>query len=96
MANHVDFIDDYSGYKIFEESMKDAGGEKQPKKASGSGCSAWGAIIVIVLAVLLIFEPCRKSSSESYSFGYCSSYSSSRNSLSGTAPVITTTPLHTR
>lgn len=40
MANHVDFIDDYCGYIIFEESMKDAGGEKQPKKASGSVCSA--------------------------------------------------------
>lgn len=76
MSKHDDFIDDYIGYRIFEDSMKGSGGGKTPRKAGGSGCGTWVVVIVIAMIVLSIFGSCSNSSSKSYSSGYRSNYSS--------------------
>ena len=88
MSKHDDFINDYIGYRIFEDSMKGSGGGKptspppirMTKKSSDLGCGGWIALICIVIALISVFGSCDKSSSKSYSSGYHSSYSSSYGS----------------
>lgn len=92
MSKHDDFLDDYIGYRIFEDSMKGSGG-KPPKKNTGCGCGTWAVLICIVIFLLGVFGSCSKSSpsrysssnhsySTSYSFYSKSSYSSSSKSNS--------------
>ena len=81
MSKHDDFLDDYIGYRIFEDSMKGSGGGKLPRKNTGCGCGCgtWVIMICIVVFVLGIFGSCSKSSSSLYSSSYHSygiSYSS--------------------
>ena len=75
MADYDDFLDDYIGYRIFEESLKKgSGGGKTPKcNTGGSGCSFWLIIIIILALALSALGSCGKSSSK-YSPG---SYSTS-------------------
>ena len=51
MSRHDDFLDDYIGYRIFEDSMKGSG-SKPPKKNTGCGCGTWAVLICIVIIVL--------------------------------------------
>ena len=87
MSKHDDFLDDYIGYRIFEDSMKGSGG-KPPKKNTGYGCGTWAMLICIVIFLLGVFGSCSKSgpsryssSNHSYSTSY-SFYSSSSKSYS--------------
>ena len=92
MSKHDDFLDDYIGYRIFEDSMKGSGG-KPPKKNTGCGCGTWAVLICIVIIILGVFGSCSKSSPSRYSSSYHSygtsysthsksSYSSSSKSYS--------------
>ena len=47
MSDHDDFLDEYIEYRIFEESMKESGGKRPPKR--GSGCGTTAIIIVLVI-----------------------------------------------
>ena len=88
MSNHDDFIDDYIGYRIFEDSMKGSGGCKptspppirMTKKSSNLGCGGWISLICMAFALISVFGSCGKSSSKSYSSGFRSSYSSTYSS----------------
>ena len=51
MSKHDDFLDDYIGYRIFEDSMKGSG-SKPPKNNTGCGCGTWAVLICIVIIVL--------------------------------------------
>ena len=77
MADHDDFLNDYIGYRIFEDSMKNgSGGGKTPKRnTGGSGCSFWLIIIIILALALSALGSCGKSSSKYSSGSYRSSYS---------------------
>ena len=79
MANHDDFLDDYIGYQIFEDSMKKgSGGGKTPKRnTGGSGCPFWLIIIIILALAPSALGSCGKSSSKYSSGSYRSSYSTS-------------------
>ena len=105
MSRHDDFLDDYIGYRIFEDSMKGSGG-KPPKKNTGCGCGTWAVLICIAILLLGAFGSCSKSSPSrysssnhsygmSYSFYSKSSYSSSSksysNASSGSKPVSSNT-----
>lgn len=92
MSRHDDFLDDYIGYRIFEDSMKGSG-NKPPKKNTGCGCGTWAVLICIVIFLLGVFGSCSKSSPSGYSSSYHSygtfysthsksSYSSSSKSYS--------------
>ena len=92
MSRHDDFLDDYIGYRIFEDSMKRSG-SKPPRKNSGCGCGTWAVLICIVIFLLGVFGSCSKGSPSrysssyhsygtSYSFYSKSSYSSSSKSYS--------------
>ena len=61
MSRHDDFLDDYIGYRIFEDSMKGSG-SKPPKKNTGCGCGTWAVLICIVIFLLGAFGSCSKSS----------------------------------
>ena len=95
MSRHDDFLDDYIGYRIFEDSMKGSG-SKPPKKNTGCGCGTWAVLICIVIFLLGVFGSCSKSSPSRYSNSYHnygtsysvhskSSYSSSSKSYSSTS-----------
>ena len=75
MADHDDFLDDYIGYRIFEDGMKkSSGGGKTPKcNTGGSGCSFWLIIIIILALVLYALGSCGKSSSKHSSGSYSTS-----------------------
>ena len=92
MSKHDDFLDDYIGYRIFEDSMKGSGG-KLTRKNTGCGCGTWAVLICIAIIVLGVFGSCSKSSPSRYSSSYHSygtsysthsksSYSSSSKSYS--------------
>lgn len=70
MSKHDDFLDDYIGYRIFEDSMKRSGGGKPPRKNTGCGCGTWAVLICIVIFLLGVFGSCSKSSSSRYSGSY--------------------------
>ena len=55
MSKHDDFLDDYIGYRIFEDSMKSSGGGKPPRKNSAYGCGTWAVLNCIVIIVLFIW-----------------------------------------
>lgn len=77
MSRHDDFLDDYIGYRIFEDSMKGSGG-KPPKKNTGCGCGTWAVLICIAVLLLGAFGSCSKSSPSRYSssnHSYGTSYS---------------------
>lgn len=77
MSRHDDFLDDYIGYRIFEDSMKGSG-SKPPKKNTGCGCGTWTVLICIVIFLLGVFGSCSKSSPSRYSssnHSYGTSYS---------------------
>ena len=76
MSNHDDFIDDYIGYRIFEDSMKGSSGGKPPKNNSGCGCGTIAVIVCVAVAVISLFGSCSKCSSKTYSSGYRSGYTS--------------------
>lgn len=90
MSKHDDLLDDYIGYRIFEDSFKSSkpSGSKptnpppirMTKKSSDLGCGGWIALICIAIALISIFGSCGKSSSKSYSSGYRSIYSYSYGS----------------
>ena len=69
MSKHDDFLDDYIGYRIFEDSMKGSG-SKPPKKNTGCGCGTWAVLICIVIFLLGVFGSCSKSSPSRYSNSY--------------------------
>ena len=95
MSKHDYFLDDYIGYRIFEDSMKNAG-KKYPsgkptspppfrltKPSSDLGCGGWITLICMAIVAISIFGSCGKSSSKSYSFGsYKRSYSTSSHTYS--------------
>lgn len=54
MSRHDDFLDDYIGYRIFEDSMKGSG-SKPLKKNTGCGCGTWTVLICIVIFLLGVF-----------------------------------------
>ena len=106
MSKHDDFLDDYIGYRIFEDSMKGSGGGKPPRKNTGCGCGTWAVLICIVIFLLGVFGSCSKSGPSrysssnhsygmSYSFYSKSSYSSSSksysNASSGSKPASSNT-----
>lgn len=106
MSKHDDFLDDYIGYRIFENSMKGSGGGKPTRKNTGCGCGTWAVLICIVIFLLGVFGSCSKSSSSRYSGSYYSygtsysthsksSYSSSSksypNASSGSKPASSNT-----
>ena len=66
MSRHDDFLDDYIGYRIFEDSMKGSG-SKPPKKNTGCGCGTWAIMIVTILIVLSVLGSCSRSSPSRYS-----------------------------
>lgn len=75
MSKRDDFLDDYIGYRIFEDSMKGSG-SKPPKK--NTGCGTWAVLIFIVIFLLGVFGSCSKSSPSRYSssnHSYGTSYS---------------------
>ena len=77
MSRHDDFLDDYIGYRIFEDSMKGSGGGKPPRKNTGCGCGTWAVLICFVIIVLGVFGSCSKSSPSRYSssnHSYSASY----------------------
>ena len=77
MSRHDDFLDDYIGYRIFEDSMKGSG-SKPPKKNTGCGCGTWAVLICIVIFLLGVFGSCSKRSPSGYSssnHSYGTSYS---------------------
>ena len=77
MSRHDDFLDDYIGYRIFEDSMKGSG-SKPPKKNTGYGCGTWAVLICFVIIILGVFGSCSKSSPSRYSsstHSYGTSYS---------------------
>ena len=81
MSDHDDFVDEYIEYRIFEESMKESGGKRPPKR--GSGCGTTAIIIVLVIIVLCVFGSCGSNKQRSTSsVSYKSSYSTSSNSSS--------------
>ena len=55
MSKHDDFLDDYIGYRIFEDSMKGSGGCKPTRKNTGCGCGTWVVLICIVIIVLFLW-----------------------------------------
>ena len=78
MSRHDDFLDDYIGYRIFEDSIKGSGGGKPPKKNTGCGCGTWAVLICIVIFLLGVFGSCSKRSPSGYSssnYSYGTSYS---------------------
>ena len=86
MSKHDDFLDDYIGYRIFEDSMKGSG-SKPPKK--NTGCGTWAVLICIVIFLLGVFGSCSKSSPSGYSssnHSYGTSYSThSKSSYSSSS-----------
>ncbi len=89
MSDHDDFLDEYIEYRIYEDSMKNAG-KMNPsgkptspppiritKKSSDLGCGGWIALICVAIAAISIFGSCGKSSQKSYS----SSYKTSQNTI---------------
>ncbi len=94
MSKHDDFLDDYIGYRIYEDSIKNAGKmnpSSKPtspspiritKKSSDLGCGGWIAVICIAITAISIFGSCGNSN-KSYSSSH-SSYNSSRSSYSST------------
>ncbi len=54
MSEHDDFLDDYIGYRIFEDSMKGSGGGKPPKKNTGCGCGTWAVLIGFAFILLVL------------------------------------------
>ena len=70
MSKHDDFLDDYIGYRIFEESMKGSGGGKPPRKNTGCGCGTWAVLICIAIIILGVFGSCSKSNPSHYSNSY--------------------------
>lgn len=87
MADHDDFLDDYIGYRIFEDSMKKgSGGGKTPKRnTGGSGCSFWLIIIIILALALSALGSCGKSSTKysPRSYSTSSHTTTSRSNYSG-------------
>ena len=53
MSKHDDFLDDYIGYRIFEDSMKGSG-SKPPRKNTGCGCGTWAVLICIAFILLVL------------------------------------------
>ncbi len=92
MSRRDDFLDDYIGYRIFEDSMKESGG-KPPGKNTGCGCGTWAVLICIVIFLLGVFGSCSKSSPSRYSssnHSYGTSYSShSKSSYSSSSKSYT-------
>ena len=88
MSKHDDFLDDYIGYRIFEDSMKGSGGGKPPRKNTGCGCGTWAVLICIVILLLGAFGSCSKSSPSRYSssnHSYGTSYSTHSKSSNGSS-----------
>lgn len=76
MSKHDDFLDDYIGYRILEDSMKGSGGGKPPRK--NTGCGTWAVLICIAILLLGAFGSCSKNSPSRYSssnHSYRASYS---------------------
>ena len=69
MSKHDDFLDDYIGYRIFEDRMKGSGG-KPPKKNTGCGSGTWAVLICILIFLLGVFGSSSKSSPSRYSSSY--------------------------
>lgn len=91
MSNHDDFFDEYVEYRIFEESLKNAGKKKKSASVyppritspkSDLGCGGWISLICIVIAAISIFGSCENRHKSSYNGTSRNSYSSSSRSYS--------------
>ena len=95
MSKHDDFLDDYIGYRIFEDSMKGSG-SKPPKKNTGCGCGTWAVLICIAILLLGAFGSCSKNSPSRYSssnHSYGTSYSTRSKSSNSSSSKSYSSPL---